>query len=68
MLAMENKSSKAAVQYEPVATGKDKCEDCEHYIPGEKRCRIVAGTIEPGAWCKEFSRKSRIAKAFAKAR
>jgi hypothetical protein len=59
------KRSKSEVDYEPIAKGPDQCRDCKHF-DSPRGCEAVEGLISPGAWCKLFSRLSRLARRFRK--
>lgn len=50
------KRAQDEVSYEFPATGDDRCADCVHFQPfgRPKRCALVDGLIEPGAWCELF--------------
>jgi hypothetical protein len=52
---MADKLAKADVQYGP---GKrtERCYVCEHFIPAHG-CELVAGRIQPDAWCNRFKRE-----------
>jgi hypothetical protein len=60
---MPEKFTKAEVDFESPAGGKDQCRDCVHF-EAPNRCEIVEGRIDPEDWCSRFRRKSRLAKAF----
>lgn len=45
--------TKAEVDYEPKAKGKDCCRDCEHF-DSPRACELVEGRISPVGWCKLF--------------
>jgi hypothetical protein len=54
--AIETKKfTKAEVEFEHPAKGKDRCGDCIHFA-GHNSCRIVAGLIYPRDWCNQFER------------
>jgi hypothetical protein len=50
------KISKEEARYTPIAKQDDYCRDCRHFVV-PKQCEAVEGMIQPGGWCKLFSRK-----------
>jgi hypothetical protein len=64
-----DKISKEAAHYENVAMGDEECRDCRHFqVIAPMRCEAVEGVIKPGAWCKLWEAKSKMAHAFSEAR
>ena len=49
--------TKAEVEFEHPAKGKDHCKDCKHFRIKEEKCEIVMGKIQPGDWCKLYESK-----------
>ena len=49
------KYSRREVAYTDKGTDAEHCSICRHYI-NATTCRIVAGRIEPGGWCKKFDK------------
>lgn len=51
---MGTKKAKDDVDYEdPAKIPSKHCSVCDHW-EGKFRCELVAGHIEPTAWCKLF--------------
>lgn len=48
--------TKSDAAFEHPAQGPHHCSQCVHYLR-RGSCRIVAGIIEPGDWCKKFEMK-----------
>jgi hypothetical protein len=49
------KASKPSVGFEHPAKGQHHCSECVHFeVP--HRCAIVAGLIQPGDWCRRFTK------------
>ena len=58
------KISKETAQYVERSDSHDECRDCRHFeVIAKNHCEAVTGEINPGGWCKLFSRKSRLAEA-----
>jgi hypothetical protein len=58
------KISKDAARYTPIAKMDEHCRDCRHFeVLAPKHCEAVEGIIQPGGWCKLFSRKHKLAEA-----
>ena len=60
-LGASTRTAIAAVQQE-AAGYQDKdnngqsCSSCVHFTPPSS-CKVVAGTISPGGWCKLYAKK-----------
>lgn len=52
--------SKSEVKFEHPGMGKDSCGECKYFIPGENKCKLVAGTILAQDWCNRFKRGSNV--------
>jgi anaerobic selenocysteine-containing dehydrogenase len=55
--------AKSAVQYQDKPKDGHQCDGCALWIPGSSptangKCKAVAGTIAPKAWCSLWSPKS----------
>lgn len=53
-------ASKSAVQYQDHPKGTSACANCANFIPGKTptdagHCTIVAGSIDPKAWCLAYA-------------
>lgn len=47
-----------SVGYVEMATDKDHCAICKHFVAGNPpSCRVVKSPISPTAWCERFKRK-----------
>jgi hypothetical protein len=51
------KLSKAAVEFESPAKGKNHCSSCKHFLAASEACEIVAGSILATDWCKRWIAK-----------
>jgi hypothetical protein len=54
-------SSQSAVQYQEEPNGDQQCSNCTFYVEDQNgdgigACAIVAGTIDPEAWCVSYVR------------
>ncbi len=55
------KTAKSAVQYVTHPVGGKQCSQCRFFIAGKGKsgqCQIVAGSIDPNAYCVAFAAKS----------
>ncbi len=55
--------AKSAVQYQDKPKNGHECDGCALYIPGPSasangKCKAVAGSIAPKAWCSLWSPKA----------
>jgi hypothetical protein len=53
----EKKLTQKEVDFEKEAKGKDRCENCERFVP-ESECQIVQSPVNPQGWCREFKVKA----------
>jgi len=52
---------KANAHYQDHPNGNKHCSMCNYYIPGSPtagQCKVVAGPINPNAWCTLFAPKA----------
>lgn len=56
-VAQGGKISKVQAQYQDQANGDQMCSNCINFV-GPNSCRIVEGSISPGAWCKLWAGRS----------
>jgi hypothetical protein len=56
-IAAEGKMAQSAVGYQDSPQGAEDCANCSQFEP-PAACKIVAGNISPGAWCKVYAKKS----------
>jgi hypothetical protein len=50
------KRSQADVAYVDHPKGKEKCDNCEPFIPPSS-CKTVEGTVSANGWCKIYVAK-----------
>lgn len=55
-LAKKKPRSQADVAYQDHPKGKERCDNCEPFIPPNK-CRTVLGTVSAQGWCKIYVAK-----------
>ncbi len=59
--AKAQKAPKNAVAYQNEPKGDQNCANCSFYIPadggGAGQCQVVAGDIDPNAWCNLWSKR-----------
>ena len=52
---MAEKVSKESVDYGPAkSTSRERCGNCEHFLPRERACEVVRGAISRGDWCSRW--------------
>jgi hypothetical protein len=52
----KKKKSQADVAYQDTPHGKEKCDNCEPFIP-PNQCRTVEGLVSAQGWCTIYSPK-----------
>ena len=65
----EEKTSKAAVEYQDKPKNGQLCATCLYYVVGKGKygtCKIVEGDISPQAWCADYAAKVVVPKAEGK--
>ena len=55
-LAAKKQRTQADVAYQDHPKGKERCDNCEPFIPPDK-CRTVQGTVSAQGWCKIYVEK-----------
>ena len=55
--ALKRKYYKSEVEYEDPAKKSNHCSMCRHFIARNHTCELVAGIINPKAWCDKFEAK-----------
>jgi hypothetical protein len=48
-----NKVAKSAAGYQDMPRGNQSCGACTNFLPPAD-CKIVAGPVAPGGWCRLF--------------
>lgn len=56
-IAADSKLAQAAVGYQDSPQGAQNCGNCEQFVVPAS-CKVVAGNISPGSWCKIYAKKS----------
>jgi hypothetical protein len=56
-VAADTKLAQAVVGYQDSPQGAEACGNCAHF-EAPASCKVVAGNISPGAWCKIYAKKS----------
>lgn len=54
MAELKTKVSKEEALYQEEPRAGEKCEACEHFIPEQSACEVVAGQISPQGWSRFF--------------
>jgi hypothetical protein len=56
-VAADAKMAQTVVGYQDSPQGAEDCGNCVQFEPPAS-CKVVAGNISPGAWCKIYAKKS----------
>ncbi len=56
-VAAQTKMAQNAVGYQDSPQGAEDCGNCVQFEPPAS-CKVVAGSISPGGWCKIYAKKS----------
>lgn len=51
------KLAKLAVAFEHPSRHGNRCGQCSHFTPPDE-CKIIAGMVQRGDWCKRFSSRA----------
>jgi hypothetical protein len=54
--AAKKKKAQADVAYQDTPHGKEKCDNCEPFIP-PNQCRTVEGPVSANGWCNIYTAK-----------
>ena len=57
LLAAAKKTPQKLVKYQTTPKNNRKCADCTFFMPADKTCKVVEGTIDPNGWCLRWAKK-----------